>query len=273
VAAEWRIVQGDCIDVLRALAPASIDTVVTSPPYADQRRSTYGGVPESDYPLWTVDWFEALRSALKPRASVLLNIRPHVKNGTISDYVLRTRIALRAHGWCEIDELIWLKGGPPLGHVGRPRRAWESLLWFAPSADVFCDPKANGVTTGRFGGLAGGRQHWDHIHGHQNELVDGWARCSDVAEISVRANPNDDELNTHPAPYPVALAIWCIRLICPPGGVVLDPFCGSGSTGVAALRQGRGFVGIDIVPEYATMARERIIADAPLLNPPAEAAA
>lgn len=268
----WRVVQGDALDVLRALPPASVDAVVTSPPYAEQRKSTYGGVPEEDYPLWTVDWFEALRGALKPTASVIVNIRPHLKGGVISDYVLRTRILLRAHGWHELDELIWLKGGPPMGHVGRPRRAWESLLWFGATTEPFCDPKANGQLSARVGGPEGGRQQWDHVHGEQGAHGEGLARCADVAEINVAANGRDDGLNTHPAPYPVGLAAWCIRLICPAGGIVLDPFCGSGSTGVAALRQGRGFVGIDISPEYAAMARERIIADGPLLNTFSEAA-
>lgn len=269
----WRVIEGDAVEMLRTLDRESIDAVVTSPPYAQQRRTTYGGVKEDRYPWWTVEWFEALRPALKPGASVILNIRPHVKDGQISDYVLLTRLALRDAGWAEPDELIWLKGGPPMGHVGRPRRAWESLLWFSQGPNVFCDPKANGNPSQRVGGLAGGRQQWDHVHGRQNELEEGWARCSDVVEISVRANPDDDGLNTHPAPYPVALAVWCLRLICPEGGTVLDPFCGSGSTGVAALRQGRSFVGIEIVPEYAAMTRQRIIADAPLFNAGLEIAA
>jgi site-specific DNA-methyltransferase (adenine-specific) len=272
MSAGWRIMEGDAVDLLRTLEPASIDAVVTSPPYAQQRRTTYGGVKEDRYPWWTVEWFEALRPALKPGASVILNIRPHVKDGQVSDYVLLTRLALRDAGWYELDELIWLKGGPPMGHVERPRRAWESLLWFAPSPNVFCDPKANGNQSKRVGGPEGGRQHWDHVHGEQGPHSEGWARCADVVDINVAANGADDGLNTHPAPYPVPLAVWCVRLICPYGGTVLDPFCGSGSTGLAALRQGRGFVGVEVVPEYAAMARARILADAPLLNTMLEAA-
>jgi site-specific DNA-methyltransferase (adenine-specific) len=72
--------------------------------------------------------------------------------------------------------------------------------------------------------------------------------------------------NTHPTVKPVALCRWLCRLLTPPGGTVLDPFCGSGSMGVAALREGFGYVGIERDPAYVTIARGRIAGDAPLLN-------
>jgi site-specific DNA-methyltransferase (adenine-specific) len=64
--------------------------------------------------------------------------------------------------------------------------------------------------------------------------------------------------NTHPTVKPVALMRWLCRLITPPGGVVLDPFCGSGSTGVAALEEGFQFVGIEKEAEYAAIAAKRV---------------
>lgn len=113
--------QGDCIKVMRSMPAESVDSIVTSPPYAEQRKSTYGGIPEADYPAWTVAWMTEAWRVLKPNGSVLINIRPHVRNGQISDYVLRTRLALRESGWAEIEELIWdKKGGAPMGHTGRP---------------------------------------------------------------------------------------------------------------------------------------------------------
>ena len=79
--------------------------------------------------------------------------------------------------------------------------------------------------------------------------------------------------NGHPTVKPVDLMRWLIRLAAPPGGIVLDPFTGSGSTGIAALREARSFVGIEREPEYVALARARIIGDAPLLNTHAEVAA
>lgn len=74
-----------------------------------QRAYQYGGVKEKDYPQWTVDWMRLLKPKLKADASVCINIRPNIKNGEISDYVLKTRLALRADGWKECEELIWIK--------------------------------------------------------------------------------------------------------------------------------------------------------------------
>jgi DNA modification methylase len=111
---------GDCRDLLPGLGAGSIDAVVTSPPYAEQRKNLYGGVPEEDYPAWTVAWMREVARVLKPAGSVLINIREHVREGQISDYVHRTRLDLRADGWCECDELIWIKPmSPPVGHPGR----------------------------------------------------------------------------------------------------------------------------------------------------------
>jgi site-specific DNA-methyltransferase (adenine-specific) len=265
------IFHGDCAEVIASLPDASVDCVVTSPPYAEQRATTYGGIPESEYPQWTALWMEPLKRVLKPRGSVIINIRPHVHKGVISDYTLHTRLLLRTCGWSEIEELIWFKkgGGPPLGHVGRPRRSWESLHWFGLSGDVWCDTKANGAPSESIGGLTSCRAAtagWNHLHGPQNEMTSGMARSLDVAELATRLNPNDCEDTSHPAPYPPKLAAWCIRLVCPPGGTVLDPFSGSGSTGVAAIQEGRRYVGIDLAEEYAAMSARRVAKEPPTLD-------
>ncbi len=70
----------------------------------------------------------------------------------------------------------------------------------------------------------------------------------------------------HFATFPEALITPCILAGCPEGGTVIDPFTGSGTTGVVSLRHGRDFIGIELNPEYANMARARIASDAPLLN-------
>jgi site-specific DNA-methyltransferase (adenine-specific) len=246
---------------MRRLAPESVDAIITSPPYAMQRKATYGGVPEADYPAWTVAWMREARRLLKPDGSVVINIRPHVRNGQISDYTLRTRLALREDGWAEVEELIWhKKGGAPLGAVRRPRRSWESLHWFAQHGRPFCDPKSAGVPSKRVG-ISGGREG-DHIGSLWAKNVTGIARVPDVVEMSTRKNENSDGRNDHPAPYPPALAEWVGKLVCPPNGTILDPFNGSGSTGVAAVRNGWSYIGIEAVPEYAAMSRARLAATA-----------
>ena len=250
----------DLLDALPTLAPGSIDCVVTSPPYAMQRKSTYGGVPEADYPDWTVAWMNALKPALKDDGSVIINIRPHIKNGQISDYVLRTRMALREAGWRELEELIWhKKGGAPLGSVHRPRRSWESLLWFGKHGRAYCNPKAAGQVSEHVGRVHG--RTGSHIHDGQTDLRTGIARVPDVVEMSTRLNADSNGLNDHPAPFPWQLAEWCGKLITPPGGTILDPFTGSSSTGVAAIRNGWNFIGIDQSAEYIEMSNRRLSAE------------
>lgn len=259
-----RLYGGDALAVLASLPDGSVDAVVTSPPYAEQRASTYGGIPEAEYPAWTARWMEPLRRVLKPTGSVLVVIRPHIRDGTLSDYILRTRLAVRAAGWAELDELIWVKpDAPPLGRVDRPRRSWESILWFGRSGAAWCDPKANGAPSKRLG-LEGGRamrherSEWGHLHGRRQSYAEGVARCRDVAAFGVSCNPDGDADNEHAAPYPTPLAAWCIRLACPPGGTVCDPFMGSGSTGVAAIQEGRQFIGGDIDEVYVARSVRRL---------------
>ena len=254
-----RLYVGDCAEVMAALPAESVDAIVTSPPYAMQRKSTYGGIPEAEYPAWTVAWMGEARRILKPDGSVIINIRPHIKNGVISDYVLRTRLALRGDGWAELEELIWYKkGGAPLGSTRRPRRAYESLLWYGKHGRAYSAPKAGGVYRENVRGGAG--RKGDHLRTGQVGfgVFTGVARAQDVAELSTRLNATSNGLNDHPAPFPWQLAEWCGRLITPPGGTILDPFNGSASTGVAALRNGWQYIGIDAVPEYIEMSGKRL---------------
>ena len=255
------IYHGDCAEVIASLPDESVDCVVTSPPYAEQRATTYGGIPEADYPQWTALWMEPLKRVLKPRGSVIINIRPHVHKGKISDYTLNTRLLLRTCGWAEIEELIWFKpGSPPMGRVDRPRRSWESLHWFGLSGDVWCDPKANGTQSERVGMEKSGRAYrhgWAHLSGASETLKKGVARSIDVATVPFDTAPDSPD-TSHPAVYPYKLPAWCIRLVCPPGGTVLDPFSGSGTTGVAAVKEGRSYLGIDVAEEYAAMSARRV---------------
>jgi site-specific DNA-methyltransferase (adenine-specific) len=259
----WAIHEGDCIDVMRTLAPESIDAVITSPPYAMQRKTTYGGVPEADYPEWTVAWMREVRRVLKPDGNVVINIRPHKADGVLADYVLRSRLALREDGWAELDELIWHKpDAMPTAPANRPRRAWEHLLWFGKHGRAWADPFAAGEPyrdqgPGRRGFTRGDvarRNGWDHAFGVGSAPLREIARVTNLLTLPKAKRSGFD----HPAPYPPALAEWIAHLTCPPGGTILDPFNGSGSTGVAAIRGGWSYVGIDTVPEYAAMSRARL---------------
>ena len=147
-----RILCGDAMDLISTLEDESVQLVVTSPPYAEQRKGQYRGVPEAVYPDWTVQWMALLWDKLAADGSVLIVIRPHITKGCLSDYVLKTRLALRDDGWTECEEMIWFKpDAPPLGSNRRPRRTWESILWFGRTGNPYINLTACGRESQRVG--------------------------------------------------------------------------------------------------------------------------
>ncbi len=251
---ENQIICGDCLK--EQLPPSSIDLLFTSPPYAEQRKKQYQSIIEEDYPYWTTDWVQALSPALKPIASVVIVIRSHVHQGFISPYILKTRLALHDIGWREPEELIWVKpDAPPLGNIHRPRRSWEHILWFSRSNKPFCDLRAHDGISNRIG-FQSKKGVGDWKSGC-SPVKTGTPRTRDYFEAGTSScdrSPN----NTHPAQFPEILATQMIKMLCPVNGVVLDPFFGSGTTGVSCVKNERSFIGIDISEEYCKIASDRI---------------
>lgn len=251
----------DCVLLADIIPDKSINLIITSPPYAQQRQKQYGGIKEEDYPDWTVNWMEAFRQKMADNSSIAIVIRPHIKNGQISDYVLKTRLAIRAAGWYESEELIWIKpDSPPLGHIKRPRRAWESILWFSNSSRPFCNPQANGVISSRIG-FESKKGVGDYKNGTATAKI-GVARCKDYVEVGTGAVDKTRE-NIHPAQYPEKLVKWVIKLLCPPEGLVCDPFMGSGTTAVACKSLNEEscnykYIGSEINEIYVNIARQRL---------------
>jgi site-specific DNA-methyltransferase (adenine-specific) len=252
-----KIICGRFEDMAHTIDEHSVDLVVTSPPYANQREALYGGIDELDYPAWTVGWMSHVKRLLKPTGNVVINIRPHVTEGQISDYMLHTRLALRADDWRECDEWIWYKpDAPPLGNPYRPRRAWESLHWFALHKNSFCDPKANGTPSHKIGFTA--KKGLGQQFAGNSKNQDGIARVTDFVIIAGIYEVDRSEKNTHPAQYPETLVNHVIATLCPRGGLILDPFVGGGTTAIAALKSGRQYVGFDKEADYVAIAERRI---------------
>ncbi len=258
------VLHGDCLDLIPTLEDGSVSLVVTSPPYAEQRAGHYEGIPEGDYPDFTVQWMTALASKMTPDGSVFLVIRPHLRAGILSDYVLRTRLALREAGWHECEELIWVKpDAPPLGSKLRPRRAWESILWFSRCDQPYADLKACGKVSDRLGfngaikfaeGGVSEKTAW-HPCVESFGKGHGIARIPDVIVANVGGNePGLD----HPAVFPLTLAEQLIRTFSQAGDPVLDNFCGSGQTLLAAKGCGRRYLGIEREEKYVRIALGRL---------------
>ena len=126
-----RLYNGDSKDVLAKLPDSSVDLIVTSPPYADQRKDTYGGIHPDKYVQWFLPISEQLKRVLKQDGTFILNIKEKVMNGERHTYVLELILEMRKQGWLWTEEFIWHKKNCfPGKWPNRFRDAWERLLQF-----------------------------------------------------------------------------------------------------------------------------------------------
>lgn len=103
------IILGDCLDILKKQATNSIDLIVTSPPYADRRAKSYGGVKPEEYVAWFLPRADEFLRVLKPDGTFILNIKEKVEKGERHTFVIELILALRQHNWLWTEELIWHK--------------------------------------------------------------------------------------------------------------------------------------------------------------------
>ena len=99
----------DCEKILKDFEENSIDLIVTSPPYADRRKHTYGGIKPENYVEWFLSKSEQFLRGLKQSVTFILNIKEKAENGERNTYVLELILALRKQGWLWTEEFIWHK--------------------------------------------------------------------------------------------------------------------------------------------------------------------
>jgi DNA modification methylase len=227
------VIEGDCLEILRALPDGCVDAVVTSPPYNQLYGSGISGggmmkrngfclaakeigyadnMPEPEYQAWLSSVIaECLRVS---RGLVWVNHKTRYRDGVAIHPLQFLRFPV-------YSEVIWDRGVSMALNCKR----------FAPSHETI---------------IAFGKPHyWD----------DSANRAMSVWRISPR---RDDGVKGHPCPYPVELPRRCLRACVPLGGLVLDCFGGSGTTGVAAALEGRRCILIEKEPQYAEICRKRI---------------
>jgi DNA modification methylase len=125
------LIIGDCRDKLKELKSNSVDLIFTSPPYSDNRKGTYGGIPPDKYVEWFLPISKELLRLLKPSGTFILNIKERVTNGERHTYVLELIMEMRKQGWFWTEEFIWHKKNCYPGKwPNRFRDAWERLLQF-----------------------------------------------------------------------------------------------------------------------------------------------
>jgi len=265
---EWssEILQGDCLDVLRPFDDNHFDLIVTSPPYADKRKSTYGGVSPEEY----VDWFlprsaEFLR-VLKPTGTFVLNIKEKAENGERHTFVLELILALRKQGWLWTEEFIWHKKNCYPGKwPNRFRDSWERCLQFNKTRHFKMNQEAVMVPMGDWAqarlkslGKNDVTRFDSQVGSGFGKNIANWVGREMAYPTNVLHLATECGNKQHSAAFPPALPEWFIKLFTDEGDHVLNPFAGSGTTMGAAKRLYRKSVGIELKPEYCEIARAEV---------------
>ena len=231
------VIRGDCLTVLRRLAPGTVDLAYLDPPFNTGRTLSAANAAYGDtwpsvkaYLAFLRPRLEAVHRALKPAGSILL----HCDWRCSHHLRLMLDELFGVSGF--VNHLIWTYG---LGGSSPRRfaRKHDDVLYYAKGSDYFFEPPLVPATSNRMKGQL--------------------KKASDVIRIPA-INNMALERTGYPTQKPLALLSLLVNACCPPGGTVLDPFCGSGTTLVAAARSGRRFIGIDTNPDAVRISRDRL---------------
>jgi site-specific DNA-methyltransferase (adenine-specific) len=236
---------GDCLEFLDQLAPDSVDCIWTDPPYLlsnDGITCVAGRMVKVNKGEWDrsrgVDldhefnrtWLAACQRVLKPSGAIWVS-------GTLHVY-LSVGMAMQQLGFRILNDIVWEKPAPPPNLGCRCfTHSTEILLWATKAKK--------------------GSKDRHKFHYQAMKAENGGKQMKNVWRL---APPSDEEkrLGKHPTQKPIALVSKCLRATTDKGDVILDPFAGSGSTGVAALMLGRKFIGCEQNPEFARLASRRL---------------
>ncbi len=261
------LLKGDCLDVLSEMFPDNtFDLIITSPPYADSRAKTYGGIHPDDYVEWFLPRAEQFRRVLKPSGTFILNIKEKVVDGERHTYVLELILALRRQGWLWTEEYIWHKKNCYPGKwPNRFRDAWERCLQFNKSRKFKMFQDAVRVPMGSWAearlkslGKNDVVRFDSRVGSGFGKNIANWLGRHLAYPTNVLHLATETGNKQHSASFPLALPEWFIRLFTEEGDWVLDPFVGSGTTCEAAQKLRRNSVGIDIKSEYIYLAQTRL---------------
>lgn len=256
----------DCLDGLDSLPEGSIDLIVTSPPYADQRKGTYGGIHPDEYVKWFLPISKKLLEVLKPTGTFILNIKEKVTNGERSTYVMELILEMRKQGWLWTEEFIWHKKNCYPGKwPNRFRDAWERLLQFNKQKHFNMYQEEVMVPMGdwaksRLKHLSETDMIRDNskVGSGFGKKISNWVTRGNAYPTNVLHLATECSNKKHSAAFPEELPEWFIKLFTKEGDTVLDPFMGSGTTAVAAHKLNRVYIGYEINQEYVGISETRL---------------
>ncbi len=257
---------GDSRHILKEIPDNSIDLIFTSPPYADQRKNTYGGIHPDKYVEWFLPISEELLRVLKPSGTFCLNIKEKVVNGERSTYVMELIIEMKKQGWLWTEEFIWHKKNCfPGKWPNRFRDAWERVLQFNKNKkfDMYQEsvmvPMGDWAKT-RLKNLSETDKKRDEskVGSGFGKNISNWVDRDMAYPTNVLHLATECNNKNHSAAFPEGLPEWFIKLFTKEGDTILEPFMGSGTTNIVAHRLKRHSIGIEIIPEYYDAVKKQL---------------
>lgn len=287
---KYRVIVGDCIESMRGLADQSVNCCVTSPPYFGLRDYGVDGQiglekEPDEYIINMVSVFREVHRVLRDDGTLWLNIGDSYGKGKqLIGIPWRLAFALQNDGWYLRQDIIWSKSNPmPESVRDRCTKSHEYIFLLSKSKTYFYDHDAirephtgeaakavelgfkdvgqRGVNSSVRRGLVDGTPTQFSKKGHSGYFgADGKCLLNPLGKNkrSVWSVPTQSVKGAHFATFPPALIEPCVLAGCPVGGVVLDPFAGSGTTAEVSARNGRDSVMIELNPEYAMMIHHRM---------------
>jgi len=272
----WKIHHGDCREVMATLDADSVDAIVTDPPYAEIDRP-YGRLTEPEWHDLMDGVMAQVRRVLKPSGSAVFILQPN------SERVGRMRpwlwefMAKWSREWNMVQDAWWWNHcTPPTVHCQRKRGlmrpSMKACIWLGASD---CYRNQDAVLVEPSEAAKADKRYERHeltlkygpsgLSMRNARALSAFRERGGVTPFNVVVCSNTDSATSsgasgHGAGTPLPLAAWWTRYICPNGGLVVDPFCGAGTMGVAAVSSGREFIGIEREAEYVEIARARIAA-------------
>lgn len=281
---KYEVLEGDIKKVSKKLKKNSVQVIITSPPYFKLRhysKDKYLAAEEigreksvDDYVSDLVAIFHSLKDVLKDDGLLWLNLGDTYINKELQGIPWRVALALMQDGWILRSDVIWQKpNAMPSSVTSRPTTDHEYVFMFSKAkdyyyyADAIREPHITFTSKSK---MKGGRKHFGKVNGTPEKGKNGGNSNLHNGRWDQAFNPKGRNKRTvwsiplskfrgaHFAVFPKKLVEIPLKASTKIGDLVLDPFTGSGTTGVVAKEYGRSFIGVELEPEYVKMAQDRI---------------